>query len=68
MPDGKPRGGLPKWLGAQVSSVTQSEMRLMYGEDHLVFGQAQAIELLIDGADWKVSFSLQGGIGIFTRR
>ena len=63
MPDGIQRGGLPKWLGAQISTLTLSEMKQSYGEEHIVYGQSQAIELLIDGADWKVS-CLQNNISL----
>ena len=49
-----PRGGLPKWLGALVSTMTESEMHQLHGEEVKVYNQADAYELLIHGTEWKV--------------
>ena len=49
-----PRGGLPKWLGALVSTMTESEMHQLHGADVKVYSQADAYELLIHGTEWRV--------------
>ena len=54
VPDGQLRGGLPKWLGTFISTVSRSEMERMYSPETPVYGQTQAFELLIHGAEWKV--------------
>ncbi|GAX73934.1 hypothetical protein CEUSTIGMA_g1384.t1 [Chlamydomonas eustigma] len=55
VPDGEPRVGLPRWLGALVSTMTQSELSALYG-DHPVYDAVHAIEILKNGAEWRICY------------
>ena len=55
VPEGQLRGGLPLWLGVAVSTMSAAEFQEAHG-DQPIYGQQDAMQLLLNGAEWQVGF------------
>lgn len=54
VPPNLPRGGLPVWVGAQIPTMTEAEFREHHGDKLPIYGQQDAMQLLVVGAEWQV--------------
>jgi hypothetical protein len=64
VPDGHPRGGLPVWPGAKISSLALSDLKGSLG-DVPVYGQQDVLHLLMAGATWEVSYLISQSMYFF---